>query len=348
MNHQLLDNFLLHISDFQKSTEDNSTKYYKSSEEHVKKIFYKELKLVCGASKSERELLTKFSAELRKVVQDLMIGDDFEKSLSEYSSIESKIEKEVPSNLYLCAKQIALSAKALYYYKNKNWDKSLAITLECNALNDYLVQQGIHSLASRVFEQNKNISSIFLREQKFDSAYSLLFNLFNYLFNGTNKNLYGNSFNCTSLWEKTEMLREVYIYQMFIAIVTDTVRFNLYNKDCFLPSKWYLNLNFDVNNTNRKVISDWIYINKKLRENNHRKFFISLTNFLSQPISSHYDILKISLIIELNKLIQNSGYSTKELLLDKISFYLKEKLNGHTRIREVMIKRLNKQVRVGV
>jgi hypothetical protein len=348
MNHQLLDNFLLDISNFQKATEDNSIKYYKSSEEHVKKFFYKELKLVCGVSKSEGELLNKFSAELRKIVQDLIIGDDVEKSLFEYTNIESKIEKEVPSNLYLCAKQIALSVKALYYYKNKNWDKALAITLECNALNDYLVQQGLHSLASRVFEQNKNIHSIFLRDKKVDSAYSLLFNLFNYLFNGINNNLYGNFFKNNSLWEKVLISREVYIYQMFVEIVEETVRYNFYNNDCFLPSKWYLNLKFKVDNTNRQVISDWIYINKQLRENNQREFFIALTNFLSQPISSHYDILKISLIIELNKLIQNSDYSSKELLLDKISFYLKEKLNGHTRIREVMIKKLNKQVRVGV
>lgn len=339
-----LDRLLLYIDDFPKSIEDNNVKLFKSKEEHLKTVLYKELELVCGASKNESQLVSEISVGFEKIVYDLVTGKDAENALIAYTNIENRIEKEVSSNLYLFAKQSLISVKALYYYKKKNWDKALAITLECNALNDYLVQQGVHALMPRVLEQNKNIASIFLREKKFDSAYSLLFNLFNYLFNGTNKNLYGNSLNSILIWKNTEMLREVYINQMFMAIVADSVRFNFYNKDCYLPSKWYLNLKFKVNNTNRKIISDWIHINLKLRENNIEEFIKSLINFLSEPISSHYDILKIALIIELNKLMQKSSYSKKELLFDKISFYLKEKLTGHSRIREIMIKRLNKQV----
>jgi hypothetical protein len=350
MKEQFIDNLLLNIDGFPKSMEDNSTKFFRSKEEHLNKVLFEELEVVCGASKTECQLLLdKLNGfGLERVVKNLVNGDNLEKSLMEYIDIENKVETEVPSNLFLFAKQSVLSLKALYYYKKKNWNRALVTTLECNALNDYLVQQGVHSLVTRVFEQNKNISSILLRERKFDSAYSLLFNLFNYLLNGTNKGLYGNIFSSNYLWEKMKMVREAYISQMFMVIVADTVRFNLYKKDDFLPSKWYLNLKFKANNTNRKVLSNWIYVNKKLRENNHNEFLISLIDFLNQPISQHYDILKISLIIELNKFIQKNSYSNKTLLLDKLSLYLKEKLTGQVRIREVLIKKLDKQVRVGI
>lgn len=345
---QLLDRFITDIDHFPKSLENCSTKFFKSKEKEVENILKEEVQLVFGASKTEYEQMRRTIASLEKIVKGLLSGDDIENSYVEYKKIEHGIENEVPSHLYLFAKQSLISVKALYYYKKKKWNSALAVTLECNALNDYLVQQGIYSLVSRVIEQNKNISSIFLREQKFDRAYLLLFNLFNYLFNGINKSLYGNIFNSTSIWSKTTMLREAYIYQIFVNIVADTVRFNFYNKECFLPSKWYLDLDFKTNNTNRKILSDWIYINKQLRKNNCKEFLIALTSFLNEPMSSHYDILKISLVIELNKLIDNCNYPNKEQLLKKIVFFLKEKIEEHTRIRELMIKKLNKQIALEV
>lgn len=348
MNKQLLNSLLLRIDNFPRSMEDTTMELLRKQEEESKKVLNKELELICGASIQEIDCVSEFSAELEKLVRDLVIGTDLEKSLAEIIEIERQIEREITSDAFLFARQVVMSVKALYHYKKKNWNKALAITLECNALNDYLVLQGVHSLAPRVFEQNRNMCSILLKEQKYDSAYSLLFNLFNYTFNGTSKNLYGDSFNHSDIWKRTKPLREAYIHQMFLVQLKDSVRFNFYEKENFLPTDWYLNLRFEENNATRKILSDWIRINRNLREQNHAEYFDRIVNFLSQSISLHYDILKISLLLDLIKLLQKFDCSEKHLLLDKISLYLHDKVQGHDRMRQIMIKKLQKRIGVAV
>ena len=198
MIEKIFEKFLLKIDDFPKSTENCSIKqFFETKEEHLKSNLDEELQIVLGASKLDLEFLSRIGSDfgLDKVLKGFLIENDIEKSFIECRNIEFKIEKEISSNLYLFVKQKIISLKALYYYKQKKWDNALAITLECNALNDYLVQQGIISLSNRVIEQNKNIASILLRKEKFVEAYTLLFNIFNYLLNGESKNLYGNIFS---------------------------------------------------------------------------------------------------------------------------------------------------------
>lgn len=346
MNRSLLDSLLEQIDSFPKSLDNDDKGFFDLPQEQANRIICNEFKAVCGASQDQCELVITIGLELEKATKHAMTENDPEKLLVESIRIERKIEREVPENVYVCALQSVKSVKALYYHKKKNWNKALAATLECNTLNDYLVLQGIHSLALRMFVQNRNIGSILLKEQKFDRAYSLLFNLFDYLFNGASTKLYGNSFTSPAIWEKTEVLRERFIYDMFIIQLKDSVRFNFYNTESYLPSDWYLNLKFKASNTNRKIISDWIYINKKLRENNLKEYFIALTNFLSEPIISHYDILKLSLIHDFLKLLEKFDDPDKQVLKHKISFYLNDKLTKHTIMREIMIKKLNKQIRV--
>lgn len=347
MNKQLLDSLLLQIDVFPKSKEDVRMKeFVRLEEEKLQNILNKELELFCGVSSKEIKRISQFSSELDNTVKDLLKKVDLEKSLEEIKNIENQIEKEITGDAYLFARQIIMSVKALYHHKKKNWKKAFAITLECNSLNDYLVQKGVHTLSLRVFEQNRNICSIFLKEEKYKSAYSLLFNLLNYVLNGTSENLYGYSFYKSNTWKQTESLREGYLLNLFIIQLKDSVRFNFYNKEDFLPTDWYLNLKFDTNNPNRKILSDWIYINKSLRENNYVKYFSALTNFLNQTIGSRYDILKVALIMDLIKVLEKFDYSSKEVLLDKISSYLNNKLQGNDRMREIMIRKINKKIAV--
>jgi hypothetical protein len=292
----------------------------------VKVLHEKEVIEIFKISKEQFDTANSIDFELGKIVNELIKEVHFNRSLQEYFEIEKKIEDNFSGYLYIYVKQSALSVKSLYYYKIKDFKKALSLTIECIVLNDYLVQQGIYSLNLRCFEQNKNISRIYFRDNQFELGYKLISNLLNYLLNGKDNELFGNIFKNQFYWSKIPLLRETYSYELFTMIIEDMIRFNINNHIDFLPNIWYINLDFEVNTPDRQIIYNWIYINKQLNCLNYEEYLESLMYFFQQPYSQFYDILKISLLIDFRKVILNLNIINKEILIKKIGYFIKENL----------------------
>ncbi|CAL2107786.1 conserved hypothetical protein [Tenacibaculum sp. 190524A02b] len=330
-----LDDLTLEFDNFPESTDISPIQY--DSAKLIEILRNKEVEEVCKGNQKEYQLYDGIDRQLGKVVKDLVLEKNFEESIKEYYQFERKIEKEISSDLYIFAKQALLSVKSLYYYKTKNWDKAIAITLECIALNDYLVQLGMQTLVLRVYEQNKNISRILFKSGAKQEAHNLLFNLFNYMLNGVNNNLYGTIFLHEKLWKKTPILRETYSYEMFNMVAEDIIRFNIEKTEAFFPNDWYMNLTFEVDNINRQILYNWIYINQKLHEKDYATFFSSLSYFFNEPSSKYYDILKVYLIIDLIKLINQLNYKSKSIIFNNIHDFLVTKININKKLKQKII-----------
>lgn len=308
----------------------------------IKILQKKEVLQVCHADETSFAMVNAADIELGKVVTALIRGEHPEKSLNDYHVLEKKIGDDFDDNLYLYAKQGALSVKSLYYYKMKDFSKAITYTLECIVLNDYLVQQGIHSLNLRCFEQNKNISRIYFREGKWKQGYSLIKNLLNYLLTGNSIGLFGNIFKNPSYWSNVPIVREIYAYELFVMIAEDMIRFNINNQDYFLPDAWYQDLDFDVNTPDRQIIYNWIYINKQLRSENYTEYFDSLIYYFSQPESYFYEILRVCLLIDLFKLIRKNQSPGLQSIAKEMVAFIENKLISNTSLRESVIKNIFK------
>jgi len=332
---QVFDQFASEIDSFPASLETSAITY--NTGKLVKILQEKEVMEVCGIGKAEFDLINEIDFELGKVVVDILKEGNLPQSIEDYNRLEQRIEESFAGNLYLYAKQVALSVKSLYFYKMKDFDKAIAITLECNALNDYLIQQGIFTLNLRCLEQNKNISRIHFRAEQSESGHTLLNHLLHYLLTGEDRGLYGNIFKLDTYYQKTPVLRETYTYEMFTMLAEDMIRFHYKNHRDYFPNQWYAGLDFEVDTPDRQIIYNWMYINNILHEGKLEEFFESLIYFLGQPISHYYDIFKISLVLDTWKLLLKSDYAKKNEAIEKIKSYLNTKLILHEKLRDHMV-----------
>ncbi|WP_407492417.1 hypothetical protein, partial [Elizabethkingia anophelis] len=299
----------------------------------IKILQKKEVFEICKINDYQFDEVNNIDLKLGKIVADLIKQINPKQSFEEYLEIERKIENCFSGNLYLYAKQGALSVKSLYYYKIKDFSKAITFTLECIVLNDYLVQQGIYTLNLRCFEQNKNISRIYFRNGEVQLGYELISNLITYLFNGKSNNLFGNIFNEKQYWDKVPIIRETYAYELFTMIAEDIIRFNIQKNDIFLPDEWYIDLDFEVNTPDRQIVYNWIYINKQLRSSNYKEYFDSMIYYFQQAHSQFYDILKIFLIIDFHKFINRNKIPNKIVIENKIVDFIENKLNSYLPLR---------------
>ena len=118
----------------------------------------------------------------------------------------------------------------------------------------------MYSLNLRVFEQNKNISRVLFRSKKTEEGYELLRTLFQYMLTGENVDLYGGTLKHKMYWEKMPIIRETYTYEMFCMIAEDMLWFNQNNHIDLFPSDWFTRLDFDVDNPNRQVLYNYMFI----------------------------------------------------------------------------------------
>ncbi|WP_143305166.1 hypothetical protein [Chitinophaga vietnamensis] len=299
----------------------------------------KEILKVCGATPEQNEQLNNYDREFGPVVSNLVKERDIEAAFERYLSIEKKIEQEMNGNLYIYARQMALSVKSLYYYKKKQFDMATAFTIECVALNEYLVRQGLHTLIFRCLEQNKNISRIRYRSGDDEGGNAFLLRLFEYMFNGTDQDLYGVIFKDPAFYDRQVYIREAYTYETVRMIVEDMIRISakqLYPTENS-PFPWFLQLEFEVNTLDRQIIYNWMYVNRQLWENNYTHYFESLIEFLKEPVSQLYDVLKLHLMMGAARVVRESEYKGKDKILDEIKTYIQTKLTGYQTLRARII-----------
>jgi len=323
-----LESFLQEVENFSRS-EDSSTIPYDTNK-LMKIIQNKQVVDVCNIDSDTMIVFEDIYHSLAQIVSHLLINVQ-PGLLVDYQKLEQQIEENFSGNFYLYVRQTALSVKALYYYKIREYKKAFSITLECIALNEHLVHKGIHTLIHRCSEQNKNIALIHFREGDDESGYRLLRILFTYLLNGNDMGLLGNVFNNKLYWEKSPVIRESYTYELFTLTVEDVLRFKAKTPEIF-PISWYAEIEFDVNKPDRQVIYNWMYINNQLHCHKYEEYIVSLIYYLKQPISLSYDALKIYLLHDLCKVATLVDFEHKQRLFDKLTEYCTTKLKPHKRL----------------
>ena len=319
-----LDSIRAEFKNFPKSSTDSTVEY--DTGKLIKIIREKEIKEVLNVSEEDFAIADQIDIGLGDVVRDLVFEKDLEKSMEECHAFNRRIEDETIGDLYIFSRQGILSVRSLYEYKKQNWQKAIDYTVECITLNDYLVEKGVHSLNLRIFEQNKNISRVLMRAGRFEEGYTLVHNLLDYLLAGKNQGLYGSIFNHPEFWNQLPVIRETYAYEMFCMLVEDMIVFNLENKSEFFPRDWYHNVDFEVDNINRQLIYNYMYINNQMHEGNFDEFTDAFTYYFSEEFSVYYEIFKISLLIELCKIVTNSNYEQKDQFLCEILQFLEDNI----------------------
>lgn len=295
----------------------------------------KEVFDVCKVSREQYDHANAIDLKLGKVVRDLVFETNIEDSYKEYLILEEQIEREFSGDLYIYAKQGALSVKSLYYYKAQNWDKAIDFTVECIALNDYLVHRGMPSLNLRIFEQNKNISRVLYKSGKNAEGGILLNHLFNYLLNGVNNSLYGSIFHHAEYWEKVPLIRETYAYELVCMIVEDMIWFYPDMTELY-PMDWYEGLDFEVDNPNRQVIYNFMYINRQMHAGNYEELIDSMIYYFEQPISIYYEIFRASLLLDFIKLVRLSDHPEKEQVESRIQQFLFDHVKMTDRMKKFL------------
>lgn len=249
--------------------------------------------------------------------------------LEEYQRLEQTVEHELAGNMYLYAKQWGLSVKALYYYKQSDYQKGIDFSLECIALNDYLIRLGVHTLLFRSAEQNRNISRILFRKQDWVAAAGLAKDLLRYLFQGQAGKLHGTIFSNHAYWEKNEYVREGYAYECFRAFVSQMIQIERANMT-ESPDIFYLlfdGLEIDITSPDRLIIANWLEIKRAYKNGNYTAFISDFIEYMMEPMSQLYDILKISLFLDVKQYVHDSDFQKKDTLVVKIKKHLDEKLN---------------------
>jgi len=326
LEYEKIEEFLYLIPSFPKSIERS---FFEEDEMKLFEALHeKELKEICGVNKEDSARIDNIRKELTEIVKELLskttgLDDSFKK----YLAIEQEIENSFLGNQYIYVKQRTLTVKALYYHKTENFDKALLFTLEATALIEYLIKQGIYTLCTRCFEQNKNISRIYFASNQMKLGNKTAKSLMLYLFNGEyNEGLFGNIFKNNFYWSKNPYVREYFAHEAFISIVESTVKSNLNNHFDFLPNEWNIDLNFGIENPDRQIIYDWISVNKHLKNGHYEEYFDLLISFFQQAYNKHYDILKIALLIDLTKLVIKLNFENKELFTEKINDFFYHKI----------------------
>jgi hypothetical protein len=326
------DDFLSQIETFADSVTSPTGLYYT---DHLHQIIReKQVLEICNHETKLNDEFNAVSKALSAIVSDL-VGGTVSNGLLRYKEQEEIIEDRFSGNFYLYTKQTALSVKSLYYYKINSLKRAFSATLECLSLNEYLLRCGIFSLLFRCVEQNRNLAKIFLREQNTRLAYPLLFNIFNYLFNGKADGLYGTVFNENFIWNKNTALRESYCYELFLLTAEDILKINQ-KSESFIPTEWYINLSFEVDTRERQYLYNWIFINDQLRKENFKEYFDGLLYYFQEPINTSYDILKISLLHDLNCLADQSGFPNKDCFKKKVREFVSISLSKYKNYNEIL------------
>ncbi|WP_293785069.1 hypothetical protein [uncultured Pedobacter sp.] len=271
----------------------------------------------------------KLSAQFGDIAHDIVRGGPKGLTLDTYEALEKEIEDKLSGDPYIFSKQWGLSVKALYFYKKGDYKKAFDFSLECIILNEYLVREGLFTLLFRTAEQNKNIVRVFFRNGDWEKGASLAKDLLSYLFNGDKGGLYGKIFGEIAIWKEIPYVREGYAYECFRAIVSLMIHFEKRwekkNVDVF--SKIFSTLEFEMDTPDRQIISQWIFLFNLSREGKHVDFLREFILFMQDPLSRQYDILKISLFIEVRELLKTSHYLQSEALLHAINNYMEKELN---------------------
>jgi hypothetical protein len=274
-----------------------------------------------------RTLARKFSDITQGITRKRLTAEEFHDS---YDRLQNEIEQELSGTMYLYAKQWGLSVKALFYYKQSRFNKAIDLSLECIVLNEYLVKKGLDSLLFRAAEQNKNIVRVFFRQNKMEEACQLTHAMLTYLFGGSTERLYGWMFSEPEYQDKIPYVREGYAYEFFRAVVSLLMNLGQRQQgEADIFRKVFSNVTIHETTPDRQIIAAWIAIKHQFYQKDHHGFFNALEAFFETPLCKIYDVVKISLLLDVAALAEEA-YKTRggAHYTAVIHTYINQHLNG--------------------
>ncbi|WP_160715001.1 hypothetical protein [Chitinophaga solisilvae] len=325
--YSLLDKLLAACSNFPPSTEESPMLYNFNKLMNIlqkKEIagIVSDPAIIAGA----HQLSVKFGY----ITRSILTGEDPD-PMRTYDALQAEIEQSLSGPMYIYAKQWGLSVKALYYYKQHNFEKALDYSLECVILNEYLIREGIFTLLFRAAEQNKNISRIFFRSGNWQAGATFAKDLLHYLLNGEPGQLYGTIFREKTFWNEIPYVREGYAYQCFRVMVSLMIHVEK-RHPVIAPHLFpgiFGDLRFEINTPDRQILAHWMHIRKAFHTGDYEEFLIELLEFMHDPKCKIYDILKTDLLLETIKLVKKeTQYPGAAALLQNIGNYLENELHA--------------------
>ena len=278
------------------------------------------------------ELTHNLSRKFNPLTQQILQRSVSDKHiLAVYLEIQREIEQKLTGPLYIFASQWGYSVLALLHYKNGDYQVAINKSLECIIMNEYLIRSGLSTLMMRASEQNKNIIRVLFRSTEWKEAAIYAHDFLSYLFNGKCSIQKGQIFFEREFWKKNEYVREGYSYECFRSIVSLIIHYekklNVSAQDLFISI--FSSLTFEVNTPDRQIIHEWLQLKKVVFSGKYRKFNKEFVSFMSTPMSKIYDILKISIILDLQNLLNASEQTqiTKQIV-DSLDEFMFKELNA--------------------
>lgn len=252
-----------------------------------------------------------------------LVNENPERGICLYNDLKKNHLTKFSGFAYLFVKQWAISIEALYYYKTDCMNLAQSLTLECIAFNDILIHEGLHSLVFRSAEQNRNLARVLMVSDSISVGAKLAGNVLDYLLNGSPKNLYGNIFKNTEYWTKNPYIREGYSYEYFRGLVHNIlVANNSHLKQRELFDCYFKELSFDVTSPDRLIMSEWIKIKRAYYQGDIDEFLNLFIIYMKDQTTSLYDLLKVSLIQDIEHIYIVTGNGKSNNLKNKIIKYL--------------------------
>ncbi|WPV01572.1 hypothetical protein SNE26_07270 [Mucilaginibacter sp. cycad4] len=273
-------------------------------------------------------LSSKFNPLTQQILQKSISNDQI---LLLYQEIQQEIGQQLSGLLYIFATQWGYSVIALLYYKNGDYHNAINKSLECIILNEYLIRSGVSTLLMRAAEQNKNVIRVLFRSNDWKNAGSYAHDFLMYLFNGNCEFQNGQIFFEKKFWKKNEYVREGYCYECFRSIVSLAIhsekQLGVSAQDLF--THIFSNLDFEINTPDRQIIYEWLQLKKLCFSGEYGKFKNEFVAFMSTPISKIYDILKISIILDVQNLLNNSELTpTTKQIEESLTEFMFRELNA--------------------
>ncbi|WDF77697.1 hypothetical protein PQ469_27795 [Mucilaginibacter sp. KACC 22773] len=337
----LLSLFNLRWSDFAKSKEEQNMPY------DFKKVLIvsenKELKQLINSKQKLQEInkIRIAKAEFEELV--LPFNQKKGKSaLRKLIKLDRMVENDFHCDSYLYLKQWSLSVWGLYYYKNRSFEKAKSKLIECIALNEYLISKGLKTAMFRIFEQNLNLSSIYIQEGRITEGLCLKKHLLQYLADGKpNKVLISRMFRDEDLYNSHIYIREGCLYQLFRKMAA----WPLHNRkdpydDFFIFRLLFDKVKMKENTNDREIMKFWIYIKRNFHQENYENYKGAFAQFMNISLSYKFDVLKVSLISDILQIIESSKFESKNDFYSLTNAFISEKLIGINDFKSHFIKRI--------
>lgn len=326
INHQLIENLITGTNSLPSPLNESTMTYNYNK---LMNILQKQEVEKLVSDKDLRDLGISLAVKYQEITKAIISKGPIPEVLESYNRLEEQVENSLSGIMTIFTKQWGLSVKALYYYKKGDYGRAFDLSLECVILNDYLVQEGVYSLIFRIGEQNKNISRVFFKEGNFIKGAQIAGSLLKYLFNGDSGNLYSQSFKDSRFWKEMPYVREGYGYECFLAFVSLFMHIESSHGDMHeVYVVLFGDLQFDINTPDRLIIANWLSIKKQLYTDGTEKFINECMEFLNEPLSKFYNLLKISLIMDLKRILRVESDRQVDEIIVRLDSYLQLELNA--------------------